>query len=80
MIGSKVSFWEYDQAGDMTKYVGVVLDRFVDPDERHHRPSLAVQMDDGSVQTPYEDECSETDETETYEEKADRFEYEGSFA
>jgi hypothetical protein len=57
MIGSVVSFWEYDRQGEMTLFTGVVLDEFRDPEERYARDSLAVRMDDGSVQTPYSDEC-----------------------
>lgn len=83
MIGTTVSFWEYDRKGEMTKFEGVVEDRFVDPDERFPRTSLAVRMWDGSVQTPYEDECRETSPAEfgpEYEawldEQADRHEME----
>lgn len=59
MVGSRVRFTEYNNSGVLTQYEGVVTDRFTDPDERFARPSLSVRMDDGSIQTPYEDECRE---------------------
>lgn len=59
MIGTTVSFWEYDRKGEMTKFVGKVEAVFTDPEERYARPSCTVRMADGSCQTPYVDECRE---------------------
>lgn len=72
-VGQTVTFWEYDQAGEMTKYAGKVLDRFVDPEEKYCRPSLVVQLPSGDCMTPYEDECREEEQGLIEEYEAERY-------